>query len=248
MLSEYADFFAAHTGLKASFEGVKEICPSNYVNDSLFVNEKDGAPDYDEHYGLTFWCPEMYQFDKAAFRETIRQRISYGERVWWYLCVSNTPHPSYYVESLPVNIRLQSWMQYDYDVEGILYWDVAHYSSDRDNYNDLQYSSYGSGEGILLYPGERYGMKTPISSWRLEQIRLGQQDYELFVMLQNKLGEEKAREIVSKIGDKMYAGTTVKDACTSEAFDGYRVKLLTALEQFANGNDAAANAILDALK
>lgn len=248
VLSEYADFFAAHTELKKSFEGVKEICPSNYVNDSLFVNEKDGAPDYDEHYGLTFWCPEMYQFDKAAFRETIRRRISYGERVWWYLCVSNTPHPSYYVESLPVNIRLQSWMQYDYDVEGILYWDVAHYSNSRDNYNDLQYNEYGSGEGILLYPGERYGMKTPISSWRLEQIRLGQQDYELFVMLQNKLGEEKARKIVSKIGDKMYSGTTVKDACTSEAFDDYRVKLLTALEQFANGNDAAANAILDALK
>lgn len=247
VLAEYADFFATHSDLKKSFEGVKEICPSNYVNSSLFVNEKDGAPDYDEHYGLTFWCPEMYQFDNASFRETIRQRIEYGERVWWYLCVSNTPRPSYYVESLPVNIRLQSWMQYNYDVEGILYWDVAHYGGDRDNYDDLQYNNYGSGEGILLYPGERYGMKTPISSWRLEQIRLGQQDYELFVMLQNKLGEEKAREIVSQIGEKLYTGTTVKDACTSEAFDGYRVRLLTALEQFAKGNDAAANEILNSI-
>lgn len=248
VLSEYADFFAAHTELKKSFDGVKEICPSNYVNASLTVNEKDGKPDYDEHYGLTFWCPEMYQFDKTAFRDTIKQRLAYGERVWWYLCVSNTPRPSYYVDSLPVNIRLQSWMQYDYDVEGILYWEVCHYSTKRDNYNDLSDGTWGAGEGILVYPGERYGMKSPISSWRLEQIRLGQQDYELFTMLQSELGEEKAREIVSGIGANLYVGTTIKEACTSETFEAYRIKLLTALEQFAKGNDAEANKILDTIK
>lgn len=247
--------WSAHPDLKDSLDDVDVLCPSNYMDESLFVSnypeghEKAGQPNYELSDGLTHWVPEMYKYNELAFRQTSEERIALGEKVWWYLCVSNTPKPSYYVESLPINIRMQQWMQYDYGIQGILYWETAHYSLDRDNYTDLTYFSYGCGEGILLYPGARYGMKTPISSWRLENIRLGQQDYEIFYMLNEYLTETNAsvtaRQIITKIGTSLYTGTTVKGDTTSEAFETQRIKLLEVLEQFVAGNNDAAMALVN---
>ncbi len=262
LLSEYAMQFTANADLKASFENVHEICPSNYMQDKstsesmydyggglIMSKNPDGTPNKEKSDGLSFWCPEMYNFNKSDFRATVLERLGYGEKVWWYLCVSNTPRPSYYVESLPVNIRMQNWMQYDYSVQGILYWDVSHYSAERDNYDDLIYSTYGSGEGILLYPGARYGMKDPISSWRLENIRLGQQDYEIFYMLNEELtaagSTVTAQQLVSKLGKGMYTGTTIKESATSAKFEEARIQLLDIVELFKQDKTEQATALVN---
>lgn len=255
IIAENGAVWSAHPDLLVSFDDVDVFCPSIYMDESLFVSvypeghEKAGQPNYELSDGLTHWVPEMYMYDKIAFRKTSDERVALGEKVWWYLCVSNTPRPSYYVESLPVNIRMQQWMQYDYGVQGILYWETAHYTADRDNYKDLTYSSYGCGEGILLYPGARYGMKTPISSWRLENIRLGQQDYELFYMLDQYLtangATTTARQVLTKIGKGLYNGTTIKDEATSAKFEEQRIKLLEINEQFALGNNEAAMTLVN---
>lgn len=256
IVEENTDVWEAHPDLLVSFEDIDVICPSNYMDESLFVTEypeghpNAGEPNYEVSDGLTFWCPEMYKYNELAFRQTSEERIALGEKVWWYLCVSNSPKPSYYVESQPINIRLQNWMQYDYGIQGILYWQTCHWETDRDNYTDVT-GSLGAGEGILLYPGERYGMKEPISSWRLENIRLGQQDYELFYMLNEYLVENEstvtARQVITAIGTSMYDGTTIKATTTSEQLDGYRIKLLDILEQFSLGNASAAMNLVNQL-
>ncbi len=253
----FATELAENADLAASLDNVDEICPS------LYMSERSGEAGDLNNYGgglimsneevsdgLSFWCPEMYQFNKADFRETVAERIALGEKVWWYLCVSNTPRPSYYVESLPVNIRMQQWMQYDYGVQGILYWDVAHFASDRDNYDDLQYHEYGSGEGILLYPGARYGMKQPISSWRLENIRLGQQDYEIFYMLDEAMKATDgitatAQDLVEKLGAGLYSGSTVHEETTSESLEAARLKLLKLLQHFEKDEIDSAKAMIN---
>lgn len=262
LLAEYAAQFAANPDLKTSFEDIHEICPSLYMQPKsasediydygggLFVSvNEDGTPNYDLSDGLRFWCPEMYKFDSAEFRATVRARQAYGEKVWWYLCVSNTPRPSYYVESLPLNIRMQQWMQYDYNVEGILYWDVAHYSAERDNYGDLHYNEYGGGDGILLYPGERYGMKVPVSSWRLEQIRLGQQDYEIFYLLGEELEKTDsgitAQQLVSAYGKNFYKGATVLSEADGQDFENARIRLLEILELFRTGKSDEAVKLIE---
>lgn len=249
---KYASEFAANPDLLRSFNGVHEISTTNFVTDLLFVSEKeDGTPDYDKADGVQFWCPEMYKFNASAFRATVKERQSYGEKFWWYLCISNTPKPSYYVESLPINMRMQQWMQYDYNISGILYWNVAYYGNDIDNYDELKYYTNCSGEGALLYPGVRYGMKEPISSWRMEQIRLGQQDYELFWMLDNYLteagAEVTAQEVISKLGKGMYYGTTIKDAVTAWDLENNRIKLLDILAAFGAGKTQDALALVNAI-
>lgn len=255
IIAENSAVWEAHPDLLVSFEDIDVLCPSIYMDESLFVSPypeghpNAGQPNYELSDGLTHWVPEMYKYNDLAYRVTSDQRIALGEKVWWYLCVSNSPRPSYYVESEPMNIRLQNWMQYDYGIQGILYWETAHYSLERDNYKDVTYGSYGAGEGILLYPGVRYGMKNPISSWRLENIRLGQQDYELFYMLNEYLVENEsevtARQVITAIGKGMYNGTTIKNTATENDLESARIKVLNILEQFSLGNNDAAMALVN---
>jgi hypothetical protein len=245
--TEYSEQFQTHPDLLDSLMNVDEICTTNYfTDDSLTVSENaDGTPNYDKCDGVTWWCPTIdYAYNSTTRRNAIQKRQALGEKVWWYLCVSNTPQPSYYIESLPVNIRMISWMQYRYNIGGMLYWDIADYQTGQDMYEDVHYAGFGGGEGILVYPGVRYGMKTPVSSWRLEQIRLGQQDYELFYMLNDFLikagSETTAIDVATIIGDTMYNGTTIKNETTSKQFDDYRIWLLDVLEQFEKGNTEEA--------
>lgn len=256
----YAEQLKEYPDLAESLSSVKEMCPSwNFA--ILSAPNKEGTPEgeYDPDYsqgGMQLWCPDAYWLDYEYFRDTVNTHLEAGEEVWWYVCVSNTPKPSYYVESLPVNMRLMNWMQYDYNITGFLYWCVNYYSADRDNYNDVQYPAFGGdgiyfggGEGILLYPGVRYGMKEPISSWRFEQIRLGQQDYELFWMLDQYLSAGDfgvtAREVVNKLGKSMYMGTTVSEGCSPTVLEGARIKLLEVLEKFAQNNAGGAKTLID---
>ena len=88
-----------------------------------------------------------------------------------------------------MNMRLQGWQQFEYDLLGVLYWDVVQWTGvqDMNPYNSLYNVNHdwGAGEGILLYPGQPYGVKKPISSIRLENIFQAQEDYEYLVMLNN---------------------------------------------------------------
>ena len=146
---------------------------------------------------------------------------------------------------------MMSWMQYRYEIGGVLYWDIADFQAGQDMYEDLHYSNYGGGEGILVYPGARYGLKTPVSSWRLEQIRLGQQDYELFYMLNNFLlqtnSERSAVEVAQIFGEHMYSGTEIKETTNSKQLDDYRIWLLDVLELFESGNSETALQMINEL-
>ena len=139
-------------------------------------------------------------------------------------------------------MRVASWMQYECGIEGILYWEIVHWQNLADPYKDLTYNNFGSGgEGILLYPGARYGLKTPVSSIRLEQIRAGQQDYEYIYMLNEYLVandiDVTAKEIVAKIGEDFYgADYRFYEDPSEKLFEEYRIQVLDILQDFADGN------------
>lgn len=260
---EYAAQLSEHSDLSESFMAVSDITPTNYVNENLFVSSKNGdeeyVPDYKKSDGVTLWCPEQFNWRSGGFRETVAQRMAYGEKFWWYTCVMNSPELSYYVESLPIGMRLASWQQYEFDIEGTLYWDVVHWSGieakGSSPYDDVQYGAYGGGEGLLMYPGITYGQKTPISSIRLEQLRLGSQDYELMWMLDEYLKPYnqthsinlRAKEIVAKMGTNLYNYATVyteeeREGNCYQEFESNRIDLLGILEMFAG--DKADDAII----
>ncbi len=258
-------------GLVKSFAAVQEICPSNQVTqDSVKVPETDGVPNYIYYdnetpndksddlllggAGLTLWCPEEYKWKDVPFKDEVVRKQGLGETFWWYTCVINSPVMSYYVESIPISMRTYSWMQYELGIEGVLYWDVVHWSGieGKNPYADVQYNEYGGGEGLLIYPGVLYGTKTPISSIRLEQIRAGQQDYEYLYMLDAYLEangiEMTAQEIVNKIGKNFYDGAYTLENASETLFEEYRIRILDILQDFANNDVESAKAKINEIK
>lgn len=251
VLTTYETALAEHPDLKESLENVQQVCASNRVSAELFVSSKNGAdeeyvPDYEKGDGLVTWCPEGYKFKDASFRETVKERQALGERFIWYTCCANSPVMSYYIETIPVSMRMYSWMQYEYGVEGILYSDTVHWSGKGDPYENPYQNGWGAGESMLLYPGVKYGMQTPISSIRLEQLFHGQQDYEYFYMLDAYLAlsgiETTASELIAKWLVGLRDGAYTLETATGADLERSRRQVLDLLQDLADGNVASAQA------
>lgn len=250
---KYKTELSNYTDLKDSLSKVQEMCASNQVNENLFVSnsQETGLPNYELSDGLTLWCPEQYKWKDKSFRDTVKQRQEYGEEFWWYNCTINSPSMSYYVESLSIGIRSYSWMQYQYDIKGVLYWQTVAWESlpDCNPYEDVIYADFGGGEGILLYPGAKYGQKQPISSIRLQQLFAGQQDYEYFYMLDTYLTENNVDKTAADIIYKLNYGIIYDASYTLEDADPYvleanRIKILNILEAFSKNNVSEAKNLI----
>lgn len=148
---------------------------------------------------------------------------------WWYVCVHPyEPYPNYNIDMDLNSARVLSWMQYDYDVEGMLYWGTASYQNNLHLYDmegfmnaDVYNKANGvypgaNGDGYLVYPGAKYGLDTFLPTIRLENIRDGFQDYEYLYELERLATEYAAKYGVSdfsfntvmrSIYDSLYTGT-----------------------------------------
>ena len=132
----------------------------------------------------------------------------------------------------------------------MLYWDVVHWQElpDCDPFKGLQYGSFGSGEGILLYPGYNYGVKTPISSIRLENIFQGQEDYEYLYLLDQRLSDYNAengtdynaQEFVGALIADLHSGSYMRATATARDLENCRITVLDILDLFEKGDGIAA--------
>ena len=262
VIQDKAEEFEKYPDLLETFKNIQEICPGTYVGsdaNDLYGEETQqlGVTNYELMDGLTLWCPQQLVWRTSEKRAIIQKRQEAGETFWWYNCVSNSPVLSYYIESLPMSIRSSSWMQYEFDIEGILYWQTVQWADLEDPYKDLAYSNWTpSGEGVLLYPGARYGLKKPVSSIRLEQIFHGQQDYEYLYMLNEYLTQNNiqatAKDICRVVAENLYGEVNpgyFNENPSDSVFATQRIQILDILQEFKNGNVDSAkdkiNAILN---
>lgn len=193
--------------------------------------------------GLRTYAPLASDFNTQSMRnmyEDFRQNPYLGKNnelegtdygtTWWYVCV----HPYEPYVNFNIDMDLNSnrsilWMQYDYDIEGLLYWNSAMYvetTSSIDTINggvsgDVYNKTNGvytgaNGDGYLIYPGAKYGLDTFFPSIRLMSIRDGFEDYEYLYMLENLVKESLADYNISDISfdsimrsvyDSIYTGT-----------------------------------------
>ncbi|MBE6708210.1 MAG: DUF4091 domain-containing protein [Ruminococcaceae bacterium] len=181
------DFYSRTKGF------VQVYCPKTYAFTPEKYRGMDGAQVF-----LTAEDTAKY----GTFEQVIDSWVADGtiKKLWWYFsCSTVDPYPNYNAESEGILPRVSGWQQYMYDVEGILYYATQEYDG-KNPYRDIEYKGIGIyGDGILLYPGVRYGMVEPVGSVRIEYIRDGVEDFMYLRMAERVLGAEKVDEIINKV-------------------------------------------------
>lgn len=200
------------------------------------------------HQGLEGEIPRVTfvpTIDKYADGEYLQDAHDYanelGTDVWTYTAVNPTaPFPTYHTEDQLISARLLNWMMYDYDIKGNLFWSSTLYKYTgtqvqvQDYYGEhLRYPGM-NGDGVLVYPGRQYGIEGPVSSIRLDAIRDGNEDYDLFYELEEiyanrGVSAENFDKIFAFIANGLYANSRV-----SYSNDYYDTELL---QSFAKSRD-----------
>jgi len=153
------------------------------------------------------WCPLFAFIDESA----VRRVQAAGDTVWSYTAlVQRAPsyhpdhekvrsdHPPYWQIDFPVlSYRIAPWLNRRYGITGLLYWTTVCWTSPpRNPWDSPGFRVNFNGEGMLFYPGEDAGIEGPITTIRLKNLRDGMEDYEYFVLLEQRKGKAAVDEIV----------------------------------------------------
>ncbi len=213
--------------------------------------------DFDLEYEDVVYCPEFQHLETEYQQDLFR--VEDGNDLWWYGTVEpDPPYPGYHIDDTLLSARLLSWMQYDYNIQGNLYWAANNYAYGEngsygygylDDYHDRPVMSLGTpGDGVLMYPGKRYGVDGPLSTVRLEAIRDGMEEYEFWYYLNKKYEEISEtvgldfdeKTIMEQITAPLYSGAKV--STTNAVFANARKQLIALLDM---ANSSAQLCIVD---
>ncbi len=212
----------------------------------------------DELGGVQCWCPQFQHWHTEQQRQEYWDRQETpdrftGEHAWWYGCNNpKAPFPTYHLDDDNIGARVLSWMQFDYNVEGNLYWLVNNYKG-IDNWTEVP-TFESAGEGSLVYPGVKYGIYGPISTLRLEVIREGIEDYECMMQIQMYVEQyneangtdHDARELMKPYFEDLYNGV-VPARGEHELMMERRIEWLKVLEALATDLDAGMEMLLEGI-
>ena len=242
----------AYPELKAGFLDIRNVLPHNcdyntITGGSYYYYGNKNYPNYFNDTYIDSPCPTFNHLDVASERESYFNTF---DHVWFYGCIlPYLPYPSFHLDTPLLGQRLITWMQYFYGIEGQVYWCVNYNQTEDSNKNIVNRDVWenpitpgmGAGDGFLVYPGKDYDVYGPITSMRLENIRSAYEDYEYFYMLEQRL--QKYNSLTSSNLTKatnlftsaeyngMFTGTKLTSSFTSQTFEGYRDRLLNAIER-----------------
>ena len=209
--------------------------------------------------GVQTWASILTSWDSADSRQNYYDRQNStdrkgGEEAWWYGCSTPyPPFPTYHIDDELIGSRILSWMQFDYDSDGTLYWGVNNSSQKADLWENAVDFSAAMGDGSLTYPAKKFGGTEPISTLRLESIREGQEDYEYLWMIENAILQYNAANgtnhdpevLMQPLYDGLYTGMTLTRG-EPELFLQKRLAVLDIL-QTITADPAAGIAALEKL-
>ena len=219
---------AAGNRLSGTFPGYRQVSP-------FFTNMNVGEGDQIEFMKdyINIWCTKPFAFtprDKAIiagtqFMTTSAQDAKYGtfaERMaalareghetWLYVCWEpGQPYANWLALGDGTEPVVSVWQCKMTDSVGFLYWDCAYWTADPMNDLTPLVGATSHGDGVLLYSGAAIGSYEPISSHRLENVRMGIQDYQLLTMLEELVGAEAADEMVAMVTTDVVTYTSDDD-------------------------------------
>lgn len=246
ILEEYSDENAALAEqMSTSVRGIRNVTTTVYLTD--YMNEND--------IKMSF-CPGISAYAASGNRAAISEYTSrVGSEMWAYGAGNpKTPFPSYHIEDVLISSRLYSWMMYNYNIVGNLYWTSA--LSRHTGGAELQVQDYyttplrdlsANGDGFLVYPGRPYGIFGPVGTIRLDSVRDGNEDYDLLHALEAYYTERGLTEadfdsIFEYLVNGLYSGTLCQinsDLCGM--FTSTRTTLAALLELAANTGTVVEN-------
>ena len=230
---EYLAEQAAAKNISDAFEGQIETSLDSFP---LIVSMTTAWQPEEDVADIITSCPLISLYDTASQREVYAQQ----QQRWIYTCVQPTsPYPTYHIDDTLVSARTLSWMMSEYDIEGNFYWAADLYQKYVGNGSYLPIDDYygtaeryesANGDGYLMYPGAPYGMDEPLPSLRLEAIRDGAEEYELWYALHENYTEAgyEWEDIQRKVSSLIYQGAKV--VSTSERMQLAREAVISLLE------------------
>lgn len=156
---------------------------------------------------IDIWCP-LFGFIEE---ESVKRVQAQGDDVWSYSAlVQSAPdyhpryaevkndNPPYWEIDFPLTAyRIAPWLNRRYGLTGLLYWSTVFWQAPRrDPWDDPGFRLRWNGDGAMFYPGSGAGIAGPIASLRLKSLRDGMEDYEYFVLLEQRGGKSAVDEIV----------------------------------------------------
>jgi hypothetical protein len=158
---------------------------------------------------VDIWCPLWSFID----RESISNKITHGDEVWSYTAlVQRAPryHPQYqtvrnynppywHVDRPLAEYRVPTWINYQYDITGLLYWSTVTTVIEPWYNPAFAHPRHYNGGGFLFYPGAPCGIDGPVISMRLKNLRDGMEDYEYFAILEKLTDKKTVKKIVDTV-------------------------------------------------
>lgn len=194
-VSSAKDYLTEQVALKGIPESFASEIRDSLDEFPLIVSMTTMWEPEEEYKDIITSCPLISLYDTKEQRDFYETQ---GQR-WIYSCVQPTaPYPTYHIDDTLVSARSMSWMMSEYDITGNFFWAADLYQKYTGNGAYMPIDDYygtaerypgANGDGFLFYPGAPYGMDQPLASLRLEAIRDGAEEYELWYALHEKYSE-----------------------------------------------------------
>ncbi len=218
-MSKLNELANAGNRLSSSFPGYKQVAPF-FTNIQVDVNTDQ--IEFMKPY-TNIWCTKPFAFtprDKyripgvqymttsaqdakyGTFAERMAALQAQGHELWLYVCWEPAqPYVNWLALGDGTEPIVSIWQCAMTNATGFLYWDSTYWHNVDRTMDDLTplIGATAHGDGVLMYSGSEIGSYEPISSIRLETVRMGIQDYQLLSMLEAAKGEAKADEMVAMV-------------------------------------------------
>jgi len=150
--------------------------------------------------GTQFLTTKLQDQQYGTFADRMKEQVAGGDQLWLYFCWEpNQPYANWLATGDGTEPVVSIWQCKMTEATGVLYWGSTYWSADP--YNDLSSTVISTvyGDGVLLYSGAEVGIYEPVSSFRLENIRIGIQDYQMLEMLEQNSGKQATDDIVKMV-------------------------------------------------
>ncbi|MCD6562568.1 MAG: DUF4091 domain-containing protein [Thermoproteales archaeon] len=132
---------------------------------------------------LEVWVPTLQHYND--WMESYDKAREKGYEIWFYTCLNpKGRYPNRFLDYPLIKTRILHWINYAFKLKGYLHWGFDKWPDDPFG---EPVSRLPPGDSHISYPG-KYG---PLPSLRLEAMRDGIEDYELFIILENEIRKIK---------------------------------------------------------